>query len=281
MSLIFAYLFYFIAASASPLQRRWLSINKVDDGHIAFAFKVSLIVAVLGSTLILFDLPEFSGNPILILLLSLLCGVFGSLYFVLQYKAQRHVEAGITTLVSNIYTPVTIILASVFLAERLKPIQILGTVTLLCAVIIVTKKHQIKRFRFDKFLLMMIFSGIALGILLTAERGLIKTTGFTTGVLLSWWTQCLGLGITMFLTKSKTTLTVKDINITGFLRFAQSLSWVILIAVVANLSLVAAVTTFKVVVIFIAAAFLLKERDDLSRKLFGSFVAVIGLLLMR
>lgn len=75
--------------------------------------------------------------------------------------------------------------------------------------------------------------------------------------------------------------TNKDTLITGALRFLQSLSWVILLFIVGNLSLVSAVTTFKVVVIFIAAAIFLNEREDLPRKIAGSFIAVLGLLLMQ
>ena len=119
-----------------------------------------------------------------------------------------------------------------------------------------------------------------LGITLTAERALQKTTGFTAGTMLSWWSQFAFLGFITLVTHSKTKHTIKNTAITGVLRFFQSLSWVILIFIVGNLSLVSAVTTFKVVVIFIAAAIFLKEREDLPRKIIGSFVAVAGLLMM-
>ena len=68
--------------------------------------------------------------------------------------------------------------------------------------------------------------------------------------------------------------------VTGGLRFLQSLSWVILIFMVGNLSIVSSITTFKVVIVFIAAAIFLKERSDLPRKIIGSLVALAGLLLM-
>ncbi len=65
------------------------------------------------------------------------------------------------------------------------------------------------------------------------------------------------------------------------LPFLQSLSWVVLIFVVGNLSLVSAITTFKVVVVFIAGAIFLKEREDLPIKIIGSVIALAGLLLMK
>ena len=68
---------------------------------------------------------------------------------------------------------------------------------------------------------------------------------------------------------------------TGILKYLQGLSYVILVFAVGNLSIVSSVTTFKVVIIFVAGALLLRERDDLGRKILGSVVAVIGLLLMK
>ncbi|NTW14699.1 MAG: hypothetical protein HGA31_06790, partial [Candidatus Moranbacteria bacterium] len=55
----------------------------------------------------------------------------------------------------------------------------------------------------------------------------------------------------------------------------------VLLFAVGNLSLVSAVTTFKVVIIFVFAAIFLKEREDLTRKIIGSLVSVAGLLMMK
>ena len=99
--------------------------------------------------------------------------------------------------------------------------------------------------------------------------------------MLSWWSQCLFLGIAVLVSKSKNKYSNKDITITGILRFFQALSWVVLINVVGNLSIVSAVTTFKIVIIFIAGALILNEREDFKRKLLGSIIALVGLLLMK
>jgi len=281
MVIMLCYLFYFLAASVSPLQRRWLSTKKDNvNGQIHFAFHVTFMVALLGLVLPLFEPMQFQGNIYYIALLTALCGIFGAGFFISSYVAQKHVEAGVTTIVNNIYTPITILLASVFLSERLTTMQIFGTSLLLVGMVVVSKKHKIGRFKFDKYFMLMILSGLALGILLTAERALQKTTGFTTGTMLSWWAQCGSLGLAVLISKSRSKYSRKDTLITGGLRFAQSLSWVILIFVVGNLSLVSSITTFKVVLIFIAAALFLKERDDIARKTFGSVIALVGLLLM-
>jgi uncharacterized membrane protein len=99
--------------------------------------------------------------------------------------------------------------------------------------------------------------------------------------MLSWWSQFAFIGMATLVTKSKHSYTKKDVVITGILRFLQGVSFVTLVYVVGNLSFVSAVTTFKVVIVFIAAAVFLGEREDMPRKIMGSIIAVIGLLLMK
>ena len=278
-----SYLFYFTAATASPLQRRWLAKKKNlnNEGQIHFAFQVTTITVVLSLLLPLFKPFYIQGNIYYLIGLALICGSFGAGYFIFSYIAQKHVEAGVSSLVSNIYTPITIVLATVFLNEKLTLIQILGTVLLLIGMLVVSKKHRIGKFKFDKYFIFMILSGIMLGFCLVAERALMKMTGFTAGTMFSWWAQCAFLGLITLITHNRRLYSKKDITITGVLRFLQSLSWVILIFVVGNLSLVSAITTFKIVVVFIAGAVFLREREDLPIKILGSIIALVGLLLMK
>jgi drug/metabolite transporter (DMT)-like permease len=283
MFTLLSYLFYFVAASASPLQRRWLATRKNvnNTGQINLAFRVAFITVVLSFLLPIFKPFYLEGDSFVLIMLSLVSGIFGASYFISYYTAQKYVEAGTGSLISNIYTPITIVLATLFLNEKLTIIQIIGTALLLVGMVVVSKKHRIGRFKFDKYFMLMILSGVMLGVSLTTERVLQKITGFTAGTMLSWWSQCAFLGIATLVTNNKNEYTKKDIALTGVLRFLQSLSWVILIFSVGNLSLVSAITTFKIVIIFIAAAIFLKERDDLPRKIIGSLIALAGLLLMK
>lgn len=283
MTQILAYIFYFIASTASPLQRRWLSTKKNLDnkGQIHFAFQATFLTSILSLIFIFFSPFSITGNIYHIIGLALLCGIFGASSYIFSFIAQKHVEAGITTLVGNIYTPITIILATIFLNEKLTFIQIIGTIFLLIGIIIVSKKHRIGKFKFDRYFSYMLFSGFCLSVLLVAERSLMKTTGFTAGVMFSWWASCLFLGIITFLTKNKSPYSKKDIAITGVLRFLQNTSWVTLVFVVGNLSFVSSITTFKVVLIFILGAVFLNEKEDIKRKILGSVIALIGLLIMK
>lgn len=281
MEIIVSYLFYFVSSVGSSLQRRHLSLRRdTDKGQIDFAFRVTLITFVLSFILILFKQPEFNQSFTTIGLLMIVCGIFGSISIAAQYVAQRHVEAGLTTLIGNIYTPITIFLSTILLYEGLEPRQIFGTVLLLISVVLVSRKHRLSRWRFDKYFMLMVLNGVSLAFALIAERSLIKENGITTGTWLSWGAIVLILGLAALVAGAKSQYNIKDTAVTGGIRFLQQLSWVVLVTIVANLSLVSAITTFKIVLMFVTAALWLHEREDLRRKIIGSFVAVAGLLLM-
>lgn len=283
MSIFLSYLFYFTASSIKSLQQRSLLKHKeyTIPEQINFTFQC-IGILFLGSLFFPFFSPFYiSGGFWHLFFLALICGVFGAGSNIASYLAQKHVDAGVTIVLWNIYTPITIFLSSILLHEGLKPVQILGTILLLFAIVIISKKHRIGRFSFDKYFLLTILSGILISGVLVAERALQNTTGFSAGVMISWGSGALALGLVSLFLGNKHSYTTKEVVTTGGLQFISSLSYVILVWVSGNLSVVSSVTTFKVVVIFITAAIFLHEREDLGRKVWGSVIAVIGLLLMK
>ncbi len=281
--IILSYIFYFIASTFSSLQIRWLTKKKnlKSNEQIHFLFQVIFILFLGSLTFPLFSRFYLTGNYFHLFLLTLISGIFGTGCNLLSIMAQKHLDASVTSIVGNIYTPITIFLSSLFLREGLTNLQVIGTILLLTAIIIVSKKHRTERFTFDKYFLFTVLSGVLLSILLVAERALMKTTGFSAGIIMSWGSQAFFLGLVVLFTKSKKIYTNAEILGTGIVRFLGATSWVILVYVVGNLSLVSSITTFKVIVVFITAAIFLNEREDMPRKIFGSIIAVLGLLLMK
>jgi drug/metabolite transporter (DMT)-like permease len=281
MSVFTAFLIYFILSPIAPLQRRWLSKRNEGGDKIDLSFKVSLVAALLVSFLPLFSPFKLHGSAVIIITLLILSVAGGIGFYVLYFMSQRYVEAGVTAVLGNIYTPITIILSTLFLGESITGLQIIGTILLIISALIVSKKHRIGKVSFDKHFWMMLGSGVFLSVLLVANRQLMKITGFTASTVLSWWGLAIALGMLSLLNKSKTTYTNTELLVTGGLKFCQDLLWAVLTLLVANLSLVSAITTFKIVIMFIAAAVFLKEREDLKLKIFGSVLAVVGLMLMK
>lgn len=276
-----AYAFYFLAATVAPIQRRWLARRNEGGDKIDLSFKVSFVRALFVLMLPLFSPFVLSGSFREIGILLLLSAIGGIGYHLSYFTAQRHVEAGVTSVLGNSYTPITIVLSSLLLGESLRGLQVLGAVLLIIASVIVSKKHRIGTAKYDRYFWLMVFSGFSLSILLVADRQLMKITGFTASTVLSWWAVSLGLFVLTLFSKGKTTYTSKDLVVTGGLKFFQDTSWAVLIYVVGNLSIVSAVTTFKIVLVFIIGALFLGEKEDLGRKIMGSLIAVLGLLLMK
>ena len=278
-----SYLLYFVTNAITPLQRRHVIAKKNPDPkeQIRFAFEV-LGILFLGSFALPFLSPlYFQGSFFRLVALSLVCGVFGMGFFIISYVAQKHVEAGMSNLLVNVYVPVTVALSSVFLGEGLRGMQFLGAGLLFFSMIVISKKHRIGKFKFDKYFLSMMLGGVMLGVLLVAERALQKQTGLSAATMLSWGSQCFFLGLASLVSKSRHTYTAKEVWTTGGVQFMSSLSYVVLLFVAGNLSMVSTITTFKVVIVFVAAAVFLKEREDMPRKMIGSAIAVLGLLLMK
>ena len=283
MTIFFGYLIYFVLTTVNALQRRFVIKKKNAQGveQISFAFQVMAILVFASVVMQFFSPLYFSGNKVYLILLSMVCGVCGMGYFILNFSAQKHVDAGVSNVIVNIYTPITIILAFLFLGEGLTNTQILGTLLLMVSMFLVSKKHRLGAFRFDKYFWLMVLSGVSMGILLVAERALQKQTGLTGATMLSWGAQCFFLGLATLYFKSKHPYTNSEVLTTGILQVGSSMSYVVLLYIVGNLSLVSSITTFKIVAVFIGAALLLHEREDLPRKILGSVIAVIGLLLMK
>lgn len=283
MNIIISYFAYFVLSTIAPLQRRFIIARKNPDSseQIRLAFEIMTVLS-LGSVFFQFFSPlYFAGSKVNLIIITLVCGIFGMGYFIANYTAQKHVDAAVTSVVVNIYTPITIFFSSMFLYEGLTNMQILGTALLLIAMFIISKKHHTGRFRFDRYFIMMISSGIFLAVLLIAERALQKQTGLSGATMLSWGSQCFFLGLATLFLKSRHTYTNKEIMSMGIFTSLSSVSYVVLVYNVGNLSLVSSITTFKIVTIFVAAAIFLREREHFGRKIVGSIIALIGLLLMK
>jgi drug/metabolite transporter (DMT)-like permease len=283
MTVILSYIFYFVASTSSSLQMRWLTKKRdlESSEQILFTFQIIFILFLGSLTFPLFSPFHLTGNYLHLFLLALVCGVCGIGANLFSIISQKHLEVGVSTLVMNIYTPVSIILSSFLLHEGLTSIQILGTVLLLFAVVLVSQKHRVGRFSFDRYFLLTILGGVSLGFLIVAERALMKATGFSAGVIISWGFQTLCLGIVALFAQKRHRYTNVDVISMGLVRFLSATSWVTMVYVLSNVSLAASISTFKVVTVVITAAIFLHEREDMPRKVLGSIIAVLGLLLMK
>jgi drug/metabolite transporter (DMT)-like permease len=283
LQILLAYLFYFVAATASPLQRR-LQAKKTQSNVLLLATQTQIVVCCLG-LLLLIKPGQGLGLTVSALPISFGIILFGGLFHSLSYLSQKHVDAAQTSVISNIYTPVTILLAVLFLNDQFTTKQFFGTLILIVAVLLIAVDNITRRtLRISRYSFMMLASGSSLGVILFLEKLMMNMLGAGRGVFISWVLQLIGLAIVSKVF-SKNLIGNKpkfrEIALSSILRFAQQVSYVILLVVVGNLAVVSAVTTFKIVFVFAASYILLDERTHIKRKVVGSLLALIGLLLTK
>ncbi len=281
MAAIIAFLFYLSAATTSKLQRRHIALRRQsDEGQVDFAFRVTTITFILSFGLLFFKSFTVNQSFSTVFLLAAICGISGAFALSAQYTAQRHTEAGVTSLLGNSTIPASILLSSIFLHERLGLHQMAGTLLLLIAAVMVSRQHRVSKWRFDKYFWLNVIAGLSLAFTLTAERSLIRENGLAAGTIISWGAQVLCLGIAAYLAKTRSQYDAADTAVTGGIRFVQQMSWVIFVVIIANLSVGSALATLSTITVFIAAAIFLNEREFLKQKIIGSLIATVGLLLM-
>src|SRR6202042_2303499 len=90
-------------------------------------------------------------------------------------KSQKEVDATQFSIISNIYTPITILTSAFLLKESLTTIQVVGMMLLVFGAITISiKRVRPQTFLFDSHSLMSIWSGVALRFGLVAERAAVR-----------------------------------------------------------------------------------------------------------
>ncbi|MBX4191041.1 DMT family transporter [Candidatus Saccharibacteria bacterium] len=212
-----------------------------------------------------------------------------SLSNIFSYKLLTHIEAGVGSIMAAISTLFTIILAAIFLKEDLTPIQIMGALTLLVAIIYMihlVRKHPHKTQRPNSWyigpfyaLLVGIFGSIAL----VVEKYLLNHTHMSTYMFFGWGMQMLAaisMGLLFEADKFKLfkkLSTLKLLVASGVSRTLASICFVLALVKANNISVITVASSFRLIVIVLLGAIFLHEHQKLHKKLAGSVIAILGL----
>lgn len=156
-------------------------LNKALPNPFIYTFYIS-ILGLLALLLIPFGVT-FQSLPIILAVFSGIFFVFGLLS---SFQALIKSEASVVGPVVGSLNPVfTLILGSIFLAEILSPSQTMAFFVIIFGALILTLNQLLANFKFNKQLLLMIFSGLMFAISYILLRQSFIASNFLTGLVFS------------------------------------------------------------------------------------------------
>lgn len=212
----------------------------------------------------------------------------GALFFAganfMAYRANEELDAAQFAIITNLEALFVIIIAGVFLGERLTGLQLLGALLLIIAAIdVAVEKTGRRTFRVSRASLIALSACLFVAAGLTTEKALLKEMGFATYVFLGWSAQTIVVGLFTFRDRKKfkhvSAKQFAEMMVLGVLRLGAALSAVAAITMV-DISIVASVRSYKPILIFFGALIFLGEKRDFRRRIIGAGLATVGLLLL-
>lgn len=276
---------YFAVATASSLQRRVFAQKTSLHPAVASLFAHSLIIFPLGIIWAVLEKNWFpSGVNVTLMLAMIAAALFQSFFNNFSLKSQQKVDATQFSIIGNLYTPITIIGSAIYLNEGLTAVQTVGMILLvLGAVVVSVRGFSKKTLNLTKYSWLALLSALVLGVAVIAERSAIKGSSIGSYFVVGYAIQSVFQLIIAWPYLKKNFIYNKQetsgLIWMGVLRFGQFSTFALASVLAANVSLISSVTTFKIVFIFGASFFILKEKDHLGRKIIGVVLSLIGLLL--
>jgi len=227
---------------------------------------------------------QFSG-------LFIIAGVCFAVANTLGYVVLQYVDAAIGSLLATFNIITAVICATLIINEGLTPRQLVG------GFVIVSSMYLVLSLRFSEYrhnrlwlgLFISLVASLFYGVATTSEKYLLDHVNLQTYLTFGWGFQFVGmLAVSLALGKTVRAdfglLKSKNfwrwatpacaLRITGGFIFITSLK------LANNLSIISALTGFRVLLAAIFAAYLLSEREFLARKYEAAILAVCGIAIM-
>lgn len=280
---IFLMALYFIASTCARLLTRvFTQHTKLDPYTANLLMMGSAYITGLFYGLSQLEGSLFAGVTPLLLLLVLFVGGIMTLFGKVSFIAQKHIDAAPFTVIRMLSVPVSVLLSTLFLGESLHGLQLIGMLSILIGVSIVsTGGKRLFSGHVGRYELLSIFSSVLLGVYMIYVRMVISQTSLATYTILFVGIESLPL-LGVVLSRPKILPTAKDIKFSvgwGVASAIHIVAFWTAVGIIDNLATVSSVSAFRVVTIFAASYVLLDEKKHLNQKIAGSILAVIGLLL--
>ena len=195
---------------------------------------------------------------------------------------QKHIETAQYSVIRMLQVPISVVISTLFLGEALTLVQTVGMLSILAGVSIVSTGGKIPRLKhFGRYELLTIANSAFLGVYTVFNRYLIEQTSLST--LMVVWAGIEMIPLLATIIKRPTQMPAKsDIVLAlgiGATAVLNIVAFWLAVAIAGNVALVSSLSAFRVVAIFAGSYLILKEKNNLTPKIIGSLLAVVGLLL--
>lgn len=261
--------------------------NKNPLAYSAFTQLLSavmvFVVAIVTGRLVFPESQIVIENKLyLFILLSAIC--FATNAYA-GFKALQHIDVSKFIIIFAFRTVVTIILSAVFLKESLTTVQLAGTGLILVSIILVNSKSARDMFVLGKGGRYALLAAIAVGVGSVTDKHMFNWFDFvpylTIGFLFPGTLLVLAkpkniLEFPEFLKKDK----IGKITLFTLLYTLAALSFYWAFVLADNAALVSSIGQISTILTVLLGIIILKEREDLGKKLLGGVLSFIGLFLL-
>jgi drug/metabolite transporter (DMT)-like permease len=271
----------FLTAVATLLQKVIMKDEKVDP--IASAIFLQIIMTVITFGFLVFsNNVNFSGIEKILPNLFIMMVLIGSFYFLL-FKSLKLVDASLFAVINSSRAVFTIFASTTILSENLSPKQILGVIAVLSAIaLVLLNKNQLK---FGKGEFYCFLAAVSLGFATTNDRIALLVFPVIPYIFLSTILPTIfliGTNPTSF--RKMKILTNRRIFPKFLLMSVIQLSTLALflkaLQIGNNSSQITIVNESYIIVTVLLGIIFLKETSNLKRKVIGSIIAFIGIILI-
>jgi len=280
---IFFMALYFIANTMCRLLIRvFTQKTKLDAYSASFAITISTYIVGLAYGLLRLEQPLLQGFTPMVALSVFGVGVMQVFAGKIAVVTQKQIETAQYSVIRMLQVPISVAISTLFLGEALTLVQTVGMLSILAGVSIVSTGGKIPRLKhFGRYELLTIANSAFLGVYTVFNRYLIEQTSLST--LMVVWAGIEMIPLLATIVKRPTQMPARsDIVLAlgiGTTAVLNIVAFWLAVAIAGNVALVSSLSAFRVVAIFAGSYLILKEKNNLTPKIIGSLLAVVGLLL--
>jgi uncharacterized membrane protein len=275
---------HLIFSAGFALVQRSVSKQFISHAKVAVAFMYVFFVTPVGIVYALLNYDVSFNFSFLTWVFLVASGILFAIANITAYRSNAHIDAAQFAILTNLMAVFTVIIAAIFLSERMTLLQLLGVAVLVSTAALVSVRRTTERtFEISKWSLLAIFSALLAAAALTFEKHLLGQMNVGTYMIIGWGFQTLA----MVVLAAGKWHTLKDfgrkgiikLSSLGILRSLQGITFVIAVSQ-ADIGLLVSIVSYKSVLIFAGGILFLNEKSHLIIRLLGSILATVGLLLV-